>query len=97
MLRNLAAVLKGNPGADVTIEGHTDGKGADAYNQSLSEQRAAAVKTWLVQNAQVSAAGIATRGWGKTKPIAPNTNKDGSDNADGRAKNRRVQVIVKKG
>ena len=96
-LRNLAAVLKGNPGADVTIEGHTDGKGADAYNQSLSEQRAAAVKTWLVQNAQVSAAGIATRGWGKTKPIAPNTNKDGSDNADGRAKNRRVQVIVKKG
>lgn len=96
-LRHLAAVLKGNPGADVTIEGHTDGKGADAYNQTLSEQRAAAVKTWLVQNAQVTGAGIATRGWGKMKPIAPNANNDGSDNVDGRAKNRRVQVIVKKG
>ncbi len=43
-LQNLATVLKANPGAAVTIEGHTDAKGAEAYNQTLSEQRAASVK-----------------------------------------------------
>jgi outer membrane protein OmpA-like peptidoglycan-associated protein len=96
-LQNLATVLKSNPTAAVAIEGHTDAKGADAYNQTLSEQRAASVKQWLVANAQVSGAGIATRGWGKTKPVAPNAKPDGSDNPDGRMKNRRVQVIVRKG
>ena len=96
-LQNLATVLKANPTGAVTIEGHTDAKGTDAYNQTLSEQRAASVKQWLVANAQVSGATISTRGWGKTKPAAPNTKADGSDNPEGRAKNRRVQVIVRKG
>jgi outer membrane protein OmpA-like peptidoglycan-associated protein len=96
-LRNLATVLKANAGAAVTIEGHTDGKGADAYNQTLSEQRAASVKQWLVANAQVTGANITTRGLGKSKPIAHNTKPDGSDDPDGRAKNRRVQIIVRKG
>src|SRR6185503_5474707 len=63
-LRNLATVLKSNAGAAVTIEGHTDAKGADAYNQTLSEQRAASVKQWLVTNAQVNGASITTRGLG---------------------------------
>ena len=96
-LRNVATVLKANPGAAVTIEGHTDGKGAEAYNQTLSEQRAAAVKQWLVTNADVNGATIATRGWGKSKPIAENTKPDGSDDPEGRARNRRVQIIVRKG
>jgi len=96
-LRNLATVLKANAGAAVTIEGHTDAKGADAYNQTLSEQRAASVKQWLVTNAQISGANITTRGLGKTKPIAHNTKPDGSDDPEGRAKNRRVQIIVRKG
>jgi len=96
-LQNLATVLKANPTAAVAIEGHTDAKGADAYNLTLSEQRAAAVKQWLVTNAQVSGTTIATRGWGKTKPIAPNARPDGSDDPAGRTKNRRVQVIVRKG
>jgi outer membrane protein OmpA-like peptidoglycan-associated protein len=96
-LQNLATVLKANPGAAVTTEGHTDAKGADAYNQTLSEQRAAAVKQWLVANAQVNGATISTRGWGKTKPITYNAKPDGSDDPEGRAKNRRVQVIVRKG
>ena len=90
-------MLKSNPGASVTIEGHTDAKGADAYNQTLSEQRAASVKQWLVANAQVDGAKIATRGWGKTKTITYNAKPDGSDDPEGRAKNRRVQVIVRKG
>jgi outer membrane protein OmpA-like peptidoglycan-associated protein len=96
-LLNLATVLKANPGATVTIEGHTDAKGADAYNQTLSEQRAASVKQWLVANAQVNGATISTRGWGKSKPVTYNAKPDGSDDPEGRAKNRRVQIIVRKG
>jgi outer membrane protein OmpA-like peptidoglycan-associated protein len=95
-LQNVATVLKANPGATVTIEGHTDGKGADAYNQTLSEQRAASVKQWLVANAQVNGANISTRGWGKSKPVALNTKPDGSDDPEGRAKNRRVEIVVRK-
>jgi outer membrane protein OmpA-like peptidoglycan-associated protein len=96
-LQNLATVLKANPGAAVTIEGHTDAKGADGYNQTLSEQRAASVKQWLVANAQVNGATISTRGWGKSKPVTHNAKPDGSDDPEGRAKNRRVQIIVRKG
>jgi outer membrane protein OmpA-like peptidoglycan-associated protein len=96
-LRKVATVLNANPGAKVSIEGHTDGKGADAYNQSLSEQRAASVKQWLVTTAKANATGIATRGWGKTKPVAHNTKPDGSDDPEGRAKNRRVEIVVRKG
>jgi outer membrane protein OmpA-like peptidoglycan-associated protein len=81
----------------VTIEGHTDGRGADDYNQKLSEARAASVKQWLVATAQVNGATIATRGWGKAKPVAPNAKPDGADDPDGRAKNRRVEVVVRKG
>jgi outer membrane protein OmpA-like peptidoglycan-associated protein len=95
-LNKVATVLKAHPTAKVAIEGHTDGKGADAYNQTLSEQRAAAIKQWLVSNAQVSGANITTRGWGKTKPVSHNTRPDGSDDHDGRAKNRRVEIIVTK-
>ncbi|RPI57588.1 MAG: OmpA family protein [Acidobacteria bacterium] len=96
-LQNLATVLKANSAAAVTIEGHTDAKGADAYNQTLSEQRAASVKQWLVTNAQVNGANISTRGWGKSKPVTHNAKPDGSDDPEGRAKNRRVQIIVRKG
>jgi outer membrane protein OmpA-like peptidoglycan-associated protein len=95
-VRKVATVLKAHPQARVAIEGHTDGKGTDAYNQTLSEQRAAAIKQWLVTNAQVSGASITTRGWGKTKPVSHNTKPDGSDDPEGRAKNRRVEIIVRK-
>jgi outer membrane protein OmpA-like peptidoglycan-associated protein len=95
-LRHLATVIAAYPGAGVLIEGHTDAKGVDAYNQRLSEQRAAAVKEWLVTHAQAAGAGITTRGWGRTKPIAPNTTPGGTDSPEGRARNRRVQVTVRK-
>lgn len=95
-VQKVATVLKAHPQARVAIEGHTDGKGADAYNQTLSEQRAAAIKQWLVTNAQVSGASITTRGWGKTKPVSHNTKPDGTDDPEGRAKNRRVEIIVRK-
>jgi outer membrane protein OmpA-like peptidoglycan-associated protein len=50
-----------------------------------------------VQNASVSAARISTRGWGETKPVAPNTNPNGSDNPAGRQKNRRVEITIRIG
>jgi outer membrane protein OmpA-like peptidoglycan-associated protein len=96
-LQKVATVLNANPAAKVAIDGHTDGKGADAYNQTLSEQRAASVKQWLVANAKVNGANVTTRGWGKTKPVAHNTKPDGSDDPEGRAENRRVEIVVRKG
>jgi outer membrane protein OmpA-like peptidoglycan-associated protein len=94
-LQKVAEVLRSRAGSPVTIEGHTDGKGNEAYNQPLSEKRAQAVRQWLVKNGGASAAGITTKGWGKAKPIAPNTRPDGSDDPEGRKKNRRVEITVR--
>lgn len=94
-LQKVAVVLKGYPNGPVSIEGHTDNVGADAYNQKLSEQRAASVKNWFVKNAGISASRITTSGLGETKPVASNTNTDGSDNPEGRQKNRRVEIRIK--
>ena len=80
----------------VRVEGHTDAKGTDAYNQRLSERRAEAVKTWLVKAGGVRAAAIATKGFGAKRPVASNTKPDGSDDPDGRQRNRRVEIIVQK-
>ena len=96
-LEKVAVVLRARAGAPVTIDGHTDGKGSDAYNQPLSEKRAQAVRDWLVKNGGASAARITTKGWGRTKPIVPNTHPDGSDDPDGRKKNRRVEITVRTG
>jgi outer membrane protein OmpA-like peptidoglycan-associated protein len=71
------------------IQGHTDNKGGDAYNQKLSEDRANAVKKYLVDKG-VKAERIIAKGFGLTKPIATN------DTAEGREKNRRVEFIIKK-
>lgn len=93
-LKKVAAILQEYGKAPVLIEGHTDGKGNDAYNQTLSERRADSVKRWLVDPGGVAAARMTTKGWGKTKPVAPNAKPDGSDDPDGRQKNRRVEITV---
>ena len=95
-LQKLAAVLKSYAPAPVLIEGHTDGKGDDSYNMTLSERRAEAVKRWLASPGGVDAARVTTKGWGKTKPVAPNTTLDGKDDPVGRQKNRRVEITVTK-
>ncbi len=95
-LRKVADVLKEYPTAPAIVEGHTDGKGADQYNQTLSERRADAVKTWLVEKGPVDAGRLKARGWGKTRPVAPNTKPDGSDDPDNRQKNRRVEIVVER-
>lgn len=95
-LAKVATVLKSYPRAQVLIEGHTDGKGSDSYNQTLSEKRADTVARWLAAHANLDGANLKTRGWGKAKPIAPNSKPDGSDDPDGRARNRRVEITVTK-
>jgi outer membrane protein OmpA-like peptidoglycan-associated protein len=77
----------------LVIEGHTDALGSDQYNQALSERRAAAVKEWLVAH-QFVPASAGTAGAGETRPIAPNSKPDGTDDAAGRQRNRRVEVVI---
>lgn len=73
------------PEANLEVTGHTDDRGKDAYNQKLSERRAAAVKAHLVKKG-VAAERITAKGYGKTMPMADNKTKEG------RAANRRVEV-----
>jgi outer membrane protein OmpA-like peptidoglycan-associated protein len=82
-------------GGAVRIEGYTDAKGNDAYNQKLSERRAASVKNWFVAHG-LSNMKFSTEGFGAKKPVAPNTKPDGSDDPDGRQKNRRVELVIRK-
>jgi outer membrane protein OmpA-like peptidoglycan-associated protein len=96
-LHNTAEIIKTKgAGRSVRIDGHTDSKGSDAYNQKLSERRANAVEQWLVQKEGLGAIKMATQGFGAKKPVAPNTNPDGSDNPEGRQKNRRVEIVLSK-
>ena len=89
-LREVSEVAKNYGIAPVLIEGHTDGKGNDQYNQALSERRAQSVRLWLGNHGVTSR--MAARGFGKTRPVAPNTQPNGADNPDGRQKNRRVEI-----
>ncbi len=96
LLEKVAIVLGEFPEGQVTVEGHTDSKGGDKVNLDMSQRRADAVKTWLVKKKSIPEKMITTKGFGKTKPAAPNTNPDGSDNPEGRQQNRRVQITVEK-
>ncbi|MFG1969803.1 OmpA family protein [Nonomuraea fuscirosea] len=93
-LRRVAREIgrKAGPDARIDVDGHTDGKGEDAHNQPLSERRARAVVEWLADEGGLDRSRLKARGYGESKPIAPNTKADGSDNPAGRAKNRRVVV-----
>jgi outer membrane protein OmpA-like peptidoglycan-associated protein len=77
----------------ITLEGHTDAIGTEAYNRELSRRRAEVVAQELVagglQRDRVNA-----EGFGKQRPVAPNTLADGKDNPAGRALNRRVEAVV---
>jgi outer membrane protein OmpA-like peptidoglycan-associated protein len=92
ILGQLGPVIQQYGNHPITVEGHTDGKGSDEYNQDLSERRAKIVRDWLVYYKYIPNAQVI--GYGKRKPVAPNTNADGSDNPAGRAKNRRVEIVI---
>ena len=87
-------ILKRYPELKVEVAGHTDSKGTDAYNQALSERRASAVYDYLTGNGIDASRLVGPNGYGESRPIAPNTNDDGSDNPDGRARNRRTELNV---
>jgi outer membrane protein OmpA-like peptidoglycan-associated protein len=95
-LREVADMIRGKAQGPVTIQGYTDALGKDAYNQSLSERRANAVKGWLVTKEGLPVARMATAGFGPRNPVAPNQKPDGSDDPEGRQLNRRVTLIIRK-
>ena len=86
-LAKVSGILLAYPSLHVQIEGHTDSVGGDEYNQTLSENRANAVKDYFVQQG-ISADSIEARGFGKTEPIATN------DTPEGRQQNRRVELVL---
>lgn len=86
-IANLAASMKNNPQTDIMVIGHTDDKGSDSYNLSLSERRAQAVKDFAVANG-VSASRLRIVGKGESEPIGDNTTEAG------RAQNRRVEIVI---
>ena len=94
ILSEAAEILKRYPDLRVEVAGHTDSKGTDAYNQKLSERRAKAVYDYLTGQGVDAARLTGPTGYGEARPIAPNTNADGSDNPEGRAKNRRTELNV---
>jgi outer membrane protein OmpA-like peptidoglycan-associated protein len=95
-LRQVASMLRDHPDQPVRIEGHTDSKGSDAYNQALSEDRALSVKEWLAAEEAVDGENFEIVGFGESRPAAPNEHADGSDDPDGRQKNRRVEIVIGK-
>jgi outer membrane protein OmpA-like peptidoglycan-associated protein len=86
VLRQLLEALQSSEGLAVAIEGHTDGVGSDDYNRDLSQRRAQAVVDWLVAHG-IGADRMTPVGRGEAEPVADNAT------ADGRALNRRVEVI----
>jgi len=89
----LLKVLKENPNIKVEIGSHTDSRGSDSYNKRLSQQRAQSVVNYLI-NKGVERQRLVAKGYGETKPIAPNKNQNGSDNPEGRQMNRRTEFRI---
>ncbi len=95
-LQKAAGIIRDQTKGGVDIAGHTDAKGDDAYNQRLSERRAASVNAWFAKNGNLGNRSVTTQGLGEKQPVAPNNKPDGSDDPEGRQKNRRVEIKVKK-
>jgi len=89
LLTKVQRAINTFPGCDVIIEGHTDSYGGNELNRQLSENRAAAVKQYLLANMNLEPYRITAVGFGENKPIASN------QTAEGRAKNRRIDVLIK--
>src|SRR5262249_18916821 len=83
-----AALKNAQGGAAVEVAGHTDNTGSAATNMQLAQQRAEAVRSYLVQQG-VGAASLTARGYGDTRPVASN------DSEEGRFRNRRIEFAVR--
>ena len=88
LLDEITSVIRQNPRLKkISIEGHTDSDGADSYNKKLSQGRADAVMHYLTEHG-IEAGRLAAKGYGESKPIAPN------DTPEGKEKNRRVEFLI---
>jgi len=86
-LAKISGIVLAHAGLSLQIEGHTDSVGGDEFNQQLSDHRADSVRDFLAEQG-VPASSITARGFGKTQPVASN------DTAEGRQRNRRVELVV---
>jgi OmpA-OmpF porin, OOP family len=86
-LKEMGTMLKEHPELKLVIEGHTDGVGAAASNQALSEKRAEAVRQYLVDTYGVEKSRLQAKGFGASKPVS------GNDTSEGRQQNRRVELV----
>jgi len=86
-LKEIAEVMRRHPDWKLGVNGHTDNIGAEQYNLDLSKRRAAAVKQALVARYTIAAVRLTTSGFGKSQP------KDTNDTLEGRARNRRVELV----
>ena len=86
-LDRLVGILKEYPDSNILVEGHTDSAGADEYNMTLSKQRAQSVTSYLSSNG-ISSSRLTTKWYGESQPKADNST------AEGRAKNRRVEMVI---
>ena len=86
-LAKISGIVLAHPGLTLQIEGHTDSVGSDDFNQQLSERRADSVRDFLAEQG-VQPSAMSAKGFGKTQPVASN------DNAEGRQRNRRVELVV---
>ncbi|HTO18371.1 MAG TPA: OmpA family protein [Pseudomonas sp.] len=87
-IRDVAEFMKQFPQTTTVVEGHTDAVGTEAYNQSLSERRAMAVREVLVSEFGIQPGRVDAIGFGEARPVADN------DSEEGRAINRRVEAVV---
>ncbi|MGB8190807.1 MAG: OmpA family protein, partial [Chitinophagaceae bacterium] len=92
-LDKVIEMLNNNPSMVIEISAHTDNIGTEKYNQKLSEARAKSVVAYLVSKG-IDKSRLQAKGYGSTQPIAANKNDDGSDNPEGRQKNRRTEFKI---
>lgn len=86
-LKEIGQLLTDDPKLRISIEGHTDSDGTDEYNMTLSQKRALSVKNYLIANYKIAGERLESKGWGESKPI------DKNDTPEGKANNRRVELV----
>ena len=89
-IKEVADYLKRHSDVDAIIEGHTDSRGSEEYNRSLSQRRADSVRQYVINKFGISASRITAKGYGESKPIADNNTNQG------RQRNRRVIAVFVK-
>ncbi len=93
ILDSLYYLLLDNPKMEIELGAHTDSKGTDAYNLKLSNARAKSCVDYLIGKG-IEQRRIVSKGYGETRPVAPNTLPNGADNPEGRQQNRRTEFKV---